>query len=371
MSNAVLDQPFRFKRIDLTRRRLRLSRPLVTGSATYRERSVNLLAVRIQVDRRTSLGFGEASPLAEWGGSADIDPASGIERIPRNTRFDGIADLDRRLPWLDRLPILRFGLETAVLDALAKMHEIPLRVALGDPAGPGTDSIPVQFTLGALDRQSSLEALGRACDSGYTHAKLKVGVGDPAVELEKILALVAIYPQLTFRLDANGAWETATALRMLEALPSERVELVEQPVADAQMDQLLHVYEGSGPLIGADESCIDRNRIDALIRSARLGAVVVKPSVVGGLLAASNLFALAGRYRVRVIVSNLMESAVGRSAIAHLTAAHAELPGPHGLATGDWLAEDVLPDPDCIENGRLMLRRGPGIGFEPSTRDRT
>ena len=370
MKSALLELPFRLKRVAVTKHRLRLARALVTGSATYRVRQVNLLEVQLLVGRRAARGFGEASPLAEWGGPLDVDPAVEVARIPADAQFDGIADLDRQLPWLQRLPILRFGLESALLDGLARIHDLPLQVLLGAPDREQRVSLPVQFTLGALDRESSLEALLRASDAGYTHAKLKVGVGDPGTELDKIRALVAACPLLTFRLDANGAWQTATALRVLSALSPERVELVEQPVPDSEMDELLEIYDGSGPLIGADESCADRQRIERLIRSGALGAVVIKPSVVGGLLTASALFALARRHRVQVIVSNLMESAVGRSSIAHLAAASASLPGPHGLATGSWFAEDVVSDPDCIERGRLLLRSGPGIGLEPSPGDR-
>jgi L-alanine-DL-glutamate epimerase-like enolase superfamily enzyme len=93
--------------------------------------------------------------------------------------------------------------------------------------------------------------------------------------------------------------------------------------------------------------------------------VVVKPAAVGGLLATTELVLLAIRHGVQVIFSNLMESAVGRFATAHLAAAYGELPGPHGLATGAWLAEDVGPAPDRLERGRLFLHRGPGLGFVP------
>ena len=79
------------------------------------------------------------------------------------------------------------------------------------------------------------------------------------------------------------------------------------------------------------------------------------------------LLDLFERYDVQVVFSNLMESAVGRAASAHLAAAHPEYPGPHGLATGAWLAEDIGPAADRIDNGRLMLHRGTGIGFVPGS----
>jgi L-alanine-DL-glutamate epimerase-like enolase superfamily enzyme len=65
------------------------------------------------------------------------------------------------------------------------------------------------------------------------------------------------------------------------------------------------------------------------------------------------------------MISNLMESAVGRAAVAHLAAAWPSLAGPHGLATGVWFERDVAPEADRISAGFLRLRPGPGLGFEP------
>jgi predicted alternative tryptophan synthase beta-subunit len=81
---------------------------------------------------------------------------------------------------------------------------------------------------------------------------------------------------------------------------------------------------------------------------------------------AGRLFDMAERHAVKVIISNLMESAVGRRAIAHLATAWPELEGPHGLATGQWFSEDVAPQPDFIEAARLHPGSAPGIGFEPA-----
>lgn len=366
MAGDALNRSFRLLRVRADRRRLRLSEPLATASATYRDRDVLLLHATVSIDGRESAGWGEASSLPDYGTGSERDLAAAAERFDPDLEVPSIAALDQVLPWLVRDPVLRFGVECAVLDALARDAGLPLNELLGGAPRPAP--IPVQFTLGARDLEASLAALRSASERGHSHAKLKVGVGQPAAELDKIRALADACPSITLRLDANGAWDPETALGFLHALRRDRVELVEQPVSDPWMGRLLAAYDGRGPLVAADESCADRQRIRALIRTGRLGAVVVKPSVVGGLLPATDLFVLAARHRVRVIVSNLMESAVGRSAVAHLAAAHPELPGPHGLATGSWFADDVAPQPDRIDAGRLALRAGDGIGFDPVSR---
>src|SRR6056297_1481868 len=83
LDRAQLEQSFRLTRIGVARRRLCLSRPLATGSATYRRRTVFVLEVDLDVGERSVRGFGEASPLSEWAGSVTEDrsrPSSGSIR---------------------------------------------------------------------------------------------------------------------------------------------------------------------------------------------------------------------------------------------------------------------------------------------------
>ena len=63
------------------------------------------------------------------------------------------------------------------------------------------------------------------------------------------------------------------------------------------------------------------------------------------------------------VVTSTVDSAAGVYAASHLAAA---LGGAlaHGLATSEWLKEDLGPPPSLV-NARLMLDDSPGIGFTP------
>lgn len=365
MSARLTARSFRLDGVDARRLSLPLAAPLVTGRGRYLQRELVLLRVRVTVDGHASHGWGEAAPLPGWN-DADLDElAITAERL--RTDDDATVDtLQRDIPALQSRPALRFGLECGVLDALCRAAAVPMVVALAERRGvEPARAVPVQCTLGDCDAEHAVAALANAQQAGFTHAKLKVGARTCSEDLERIRAIAAARPEMTFRLDANGAWCTAEALDMLAALPAGRVEWIEQPVVDLELDTLLARYDGRGPAVAADESCADPQRASALVRSGRLGAIVVKPSALGGLQAAAELFETAKRAHVAVVISNLMESAVGRAAVAHLAAAWPTLPGPHGLATGAWFARDLAPEPDVIDDGRLKLRAGPGLGFEP------
>jgi L-alanine-DL-glutamate epimerase-like enolase superfamily enzyme len=64
-----------------------------------------------------------------------------------------------------------------------------------------------------------------------------------------------------------------------------------------------------------------------------------------------------------VVLTSVVESAVGVTAAAHL--AVALVPDiAHGLATLDWLTADVAVGP-VLRHGRLLLHDGPGLGLTP------
>lgn len=367
MNIAIDRQACTLESVRLETHRLRLKTPLATSAGAFEYRDIALVHLIVRRNGRRQAGFGEASPLPGWTRETPASIARIVTRIACPLALGGIDELDHARPALAESPVLRFAIETAVLDALSRLAGLPLGQALaGIRNTRAAVSVPIQFTMGAEPASRCIRALQAACLRGHTHAKLKVGVSDPERDLARVRRIAAACPDLTLRLDANGAWTVEQALDMLAALPADRIEMVEQPVPDAEMSSLLARHDGRGPLIAADESCAGPERIRALIRAGGLGAIVVKPSVIGGLLPAGALFTVARRHGVRVVISNLMESAVGRRAIAHLAAAWPELEGPHGLATGQWFAEDLAPQPDHVERARLHPGTGPGIGFDPA-----
>jgi len=389
--------------LDVIPAKLQLRQPLHTAAGSFRQREVLLLKVTVISNSQTLCGYGEASALPGWSVDSfadnlvlarqiqtalDHDPVavSLQQQLPFGAPAWHLAGLDERFPALQQQPVLRFGLELALLDALARYRQLNLAQLLAQlsallpgqlpsqlpgqlPEPPVPSHTPaavaVQYTLGADDYASCKARLQTALQQGFSHAKLKVGVASNSADLQRIEQLLADFPTLTLRLDANAAWDVQQTLSMCQALRDTGVELIEQPVADGDFEDLLQQHEHRAPLLAADESSLPTARAARWMQSGALSALVLKPSVHGGLLPALALLQLAARHDVKVVLSNLLEAAVARNAIAHLAAACSQHPGPHGLATGDWFAEDVVTASDQILDGRLLLRCGAGSGLIP------
>lgn len=361
-----MKSPFRLERLHARLVDLELARPLVTSAARFEARRILLIRADINVDGEHAHGFGEAAPLPGWTPeSAELCRAA-VEGLAIPDTPDSIARLDDAFPKFAEMPSLRFGVELAILDALARHADLTLRTLIaGDGIAP-LDAVPVQYTVGAAPLEATRAAAVAAAELGYTCMKMKVGRASPDADIERIAAVRDACPDLALRLDANGAWTPAQARRMLAASAELGVDLVEQPLPAADIDALGDLTRESKVDIAADESCAPIERARRLVEERLVDTVVLKPSALGGLLPTAELIDLARSNNVRVVLSTLIESAVGRRAVAQLAAAHPDAPGPHGLATGPWFARDVAPAADRIENGRLHLGGAPGLGFSPT-----
>jgi L-alanine-DL-glutamate epimerase-like enolase superfamily enzyme len=91
--------------------------------------------------------------------------------------------------------------------------------------------------------------------------------------------------------------------------------------------------------------------------------LVLKPARIGGFGATLRLAERAAAAHMEVVVTSVVDSAIGVAAAAQLAAALGGTQA-HGLATGDWLAADVA-EPLPIKNGMLKLPDGAGLGIIP------
>jgi o-succinylbenzoate synthase len=202
-----------------------------------------------------------------------------------------------------------------------------------------------------------------ALAAGARTLKLKVGGGSLAEDLARVRAVrEAAGDGIAIRLDANQAWSEEEAVTALAALRVYEIEYVEQPVAASNLAALARLRRDAGVLVAADESICDLRAARRVLDAKAADLLVVKPMVLGGLYAARQVAALAAERGVPVVVTSLVESAVGRTGALHLAASLGATRHAHGIATGGLLAEDVADAP-AMEQGWVRLPPGPGLGI--------
>ena len=189
-----------------------------------------------------------------------------------------------------------------------------------------------------------------ALASGCGTIKVKVGDEDSVDRVAAIRA--ACGPHALIRIDANGAWDVDTALRMLARLRAYDIELVEDPAAT--LEELASLRGRAGMPVAA-ESCV-RTTADAqrLHQLDAADVIVLKPQRIGGVREALRA---ADAAAAPAIASSALETSVGLAAVVALAAALPDSPFAHGAGTASLLASDVVTEPLVPVGGWITPRR--------------
>lgn len=336
---------------------LRMRRPWTFARGTYRIRQGWL--VRLE-SKEGLCGFGDCAPLPEMGTEtlvvAERQLQLGTEACVGVDALTALAKLDN---W-HSTPATRCGIETALVDLLAKHAGVPVaRWLTYRTAG----SVKINAVLGELD--DSIESRAQhAIEEGFTVLKLKLGVNPIAEEQSRLIALVATIPRgVKLRLDVNGGWGVTEFQQILPVLRELPVESLEEPLADFKPERLRQFQSMVPWPLALDESLSGWQRqLDGLFENPPVRRMVLKPMLLGGIMPALKLAKRGQRAGIESVVTTTVDSAVGVWAALQLAAALEKPDVVHGLNTGSWLIDDVGQGP-IQQAGRIKLGNDPGLGF--------
>lgn len=339
-------------RVDLVRFRLPLREPLVTGRGAAGHRA----GVLVKLADGHFVGWGEASPLPGWSRIGLEATEADLARAGRQIEAGGEPALAAAVEALAESPHARAGLAGAWADLRARRNGLPLARELSPDAA---SSVAVNALIAATD-PDGVEAQAAAA-AGHACAKLKVAAADPGADIDRVRAARSgLGPDLELRLDANGAWDRPTALRVLRAVEPLDISYCEEPVPG--LEAMAALGRDAAVPAAADESM--RTRADAeRALGLGLGVLVVKPQALGGPDIALAVASLATDAGARAVVTSFADSAVGLAHALHAAAA-VDRGEAHGLATAGWLAQDTA-EPPAVVAGRMDLPAGRGLGLDP------
>ena len=351
-------------RITLHSRSLRFRTPFRVSSWTIATREIVLLRVT-DPDSGIS-GYGEAAPLPAFGTETLGECLAVLESFAREYSNRGI-DVEslvgegRRIcAGMRNTPTARCAVETASLDLLARSRGVSLAALLGADAAAA--AIPVNSVVGGVTTVETLLHAEHALKNGFTWLKLKVGIGSPAEDVERVAAVRTLAgPRILLRLDANGAWDFATARETLLRMKASDIEYIEQPVK--AIEDLAALRRLAVVPIAADESAQRAKDARRIIDDGAADILVLKPMTAGGPLAAQRIAEHAISAGIGVAFTSFLDSAVARHAVAQLCAAMPQLSRHHGIATGALFLDDT--GSDNVSAGKFFLPDAPGIGIIP------
>lgn len=339
---------------------LALNEPLRTSTGTHDSRE----AVLVRAQSGGKSGWGEnVAPIGDFylgENAASSIPVMIEQMLPRVIACDDIAP-EKVAPLLadiDGYNMAKYAVEMAVTDLWLR-HQFR---SLAAYIGAIRTRIHAGVVMGLYDSQADLERMTEYFMSlGYTRIKVKIA---PGRDIDVVRAVRnKTGKDFTLQVDANGAY-TVNDIAHLGQLDEFGVQFIEQPfAADAIADHAQLASAISTPVC-LDESIITMADLDAAIAAKACSFVNLKPSRVGSLFTAVEMYKRSVEAGLTPWCGGMLESGVGRAALL----AFAALPDftiTHDISASHRYFQYDVTSPFEIEEGMLRVPQGLGIGVIP------
>jgi L-alanine-DL-glutamate epimerase-like enolase superfamily enzyme len=256
-------------------------------------------------------------------------------------------------------PICKAGLDLAVHDLTGKL----LRCSLAQRWGrKGRREITLSWTLNprTLEEVEGLIDQGRR--RGFRHFNVKIAP-DPKFDLEMCRLVKRLVPEGFLWADANGGYDTTTALAVAPRLADAGVAVFEQPVPANRLSGFHRLkQQGALPII-MDEGVVSAVDLEEFLRLDLLDGVAIKHARCGGLAEARRLIEILHSSGLMFLGSGLTDPDLSLAAALALYGAY-DLQYPAALNGLQYLPGSILKKPFEVNNGQLSVPPGPGLGVE-------
>ena len=252
------------------------------------------------------------------------------------------------------------GIDMACWDAAGKLLNQPAHALFGGAVRGHVDFYA--YPLAKQPRDVAAEA-ARMAGGGFSVIYLKVGMGDVR-DLETVrLVRDAVGPAPRLRVDANEAWDVATARRMSAAIEPYDIEFVEQPIDARDVAGMRELRRTTRIPIAANQGIWSLAEALQAIRLEACDVIVTGHLWLGGLLPLQRVGAACAEAGIGLCLhappATSIAMAAGLQALATVPA----------LLDGNQtylyhLAEDLSDSLGDRNAAKLAVPTGPGLGIE-------
>lgn len=351
----------RIEAVELRRIQIPMVAPFRTSFGTQQHRDILL----VQVFAADAEGWGECVALGEPLYSSEY--VAGAEAVIRDHLLPRLfahgelsaGEVAGVLQPVRGHPMAKAAVEMAILDAELRAAGI----SFGTFLGAVRDAVDCGVSVGIHDDVADLlDTVERHLAEGYRRIKLKV---EPGHDVEPVRAIRDRFGDILFQVDANAAYsvDDAEHLRKLDAFD---LILIEQPLPEEDIRGHAELAKALRTPICLDESITSARAAADAIAIGACSIVNIKAGRVGGYLEARRIHDVCSDRGIPVWCGGMLETGLGRAANVALAALpNFTLPGDTS-ASNRYYLEDIT-EPFILEEGRLRVPSGPGLGVSPLT----
>jgi muconate cycloisomerase len=261
-------------------------------------------------------------------------------------------------------PFTKAALEIAMWDILGKAAGMPVYRLLG---GPVREFVPTKWSISGVEPGRAAEIAAWAVEQGFRAMKVKVGI-DQQQDIARVRAVrETIGAGVRLGVDANGAWNVSTAVRMVTRLRDFDIYFAEQPVPPGDFNWLADVRRQTGVPVLADESVYTAQDALSILRAGAADALSIYVGKSAGIGPARKIAGVAEAAGAGCTVGSNLEMGVGSAAMIHLAMA---TPGvtadefPCDIIGPMFYTDDLLAEPLPISGGAARPSDRAGLGVE-------
>jgi L-alanine-DL-glutamate epimerase-like enolase superfamily enzyme len=335
------------------------------GSPTGR----STVMVKLTTDDGT-VGWGQSVPIPKWSYETRETVTSTLrnylapELIGHNV-FDiagAHALMDRSIAPSFSMgqPMAKAGIDLALHDAVGKLMGESLATLWGRKEG---GSLTMSWTANPVSLDDLDPLLDDGIARGYKHVNIKVGP-DPAFDVQLASRVKARLPDGFLWADANGGYDTATALRAAPLLADAGVDILEQPLPSNRLAGYRELRQQGALPILMDEGLTSAATMMEMIRLDLMDGIAMKPARCGGLVPAKRQYEMAQDAGLMIVGSGLTDPDVSLAATLVLYGAF-DYRLPAALNGPQFMDVSVLKSPlEPMRDGTMAVPTGPGLGVE-------
>ncbi len=329
----------------------RIELPLREPFETAQRRATTSPTVIVELRSGDVIGYGEATPVKYVTGEDtesvlhDVATAAGALEGARLSEYRLSArKLSEVLPFGKSA---RAGIEMAILDAFCKQLGVPLYQYLGGAAL----RIETDVTIPICGPDHARELAAEMKTKGFHQFKIKVGK-DEEQDMARVLKVAEGAPGCLLNIDPNQGFTPTQAVEFVREVRSRgiNIQLLEQPVAAADLEGLRYVTDHAGVPVYADEAAQTPADVLEIARYKAAHGVNVK-IMKAGMIGALEIMSICRAAGLSLMFGCMIETRIGQSASAHIGC------GTAAFSVFD-LDSDLLLAPDQPVTGGVQ-RHGP------------
>jgi D-galactarolactone cycloisomerase len=259
------------------------------------------------------------------------------------------------------------GVDSALWDIAGKAAGLPVWRLLH---GTGRERVPVYASSVYIDADDVMVAQAQEqVAAGFRAVKVKIGRdtadGGFRADISAVAKIrEAVGANIDLMVDANGAFDAATAIRVGRALEDLDVTWLEEPVPPDDLDGYRRVRSMTSTPLAAGESIFGAIGFDSFIREGLIDYVQPDLGRCGGMTAAIQISALGFAAHRLMAPHTGFSGGLSQLAALHLAAAVPELFALEYMFIDNPARELFIDGYPDVENGMLQTPQGPGWGLE-------